>query len=164
MKGSIMIVGGGAVGIETALFLGEKQYPHDDTLEFVENYFTNEMLLNTIPPIDITIVEAASKMGTDLGGTKWITMKALKRLGIRTLFNSKVVRYDGQMLSIEKEGNIANHAAVTVIMATGYKKSQDPIIDYCEAKKYPYTIIGDAKSPGNIGEATKAAKDCIDAL
>lgn len=164
IKESIVIIGGGAVGIETALFLGEKGYPYQETLDFVENYLSDEMFINTISPFDITIVEATSKMGTDLGGTKWIAMKALKRLGIKTLLNSKVVRYDGQMLSIEKEGDIKKHAAVTVIMATGYKKSQDPIIDYCEAKKYPYTIIGDAKSPGNIGEATKAAKDCIDAL
>jgi 2,4-dienoyl-CoA reductase-like NADH-dependent reductase (Old Yellow Enzyme family) len=149
MTGSrVAIIGGGAVGVETALFLAEKGTLSGDTIKF--------LLLNNVEPPEelrelavqgtkqITILEMLEKAGKDIGrSTRWVMMGDLNRYGVNTRTETKALEITETCVRIEIDGKEEEVAADTVVMATG-SVPENSLGQTLEQMGVAHDVIGDA--------------------
>jgi len=155
----VVIIGGGAVGVETALFLAEKGTLSAEAVKFLlvnraqdpETLF--EMATNGTK--QITLIEMLGKMGKDIGkSTKWGMMQDLGRYNVKTMTDSKVIKITPKGLEIknEQDGNISEIAADTVVLAAG-SVSENPLEPVLKKMGVDYRVIGDAKQVATAFDA-----------
>jgi len=146
----VVVVGGGAVGVETALALAEIGTISADTVKFLllNGAETPEKLkyLATHGTKDVTMIEMISKVGKDIGkSTRWTMNADLKRYGVNVLTKTKVVEINDEGVVVEMpEGGTETIPADSVILAAGAKPFA-PLKDELEKSGIDYTVIGDAK-------------------
>ncbi len=153
----VVIVGGGAVGIETALYLAEKGTIDGESLKFLLTHQADDLkfLLNmaTRGTKDITIVEMLPEIGKDVGlSTRWCFMQDIQRHGIKVLTSSKVVEINKEGVVVEYEGQMRKILADSIVIATGSKPFV-PLVDFLKEKGIPYLVVGDAKKIGKAIDA-----------
>jgi 2,4-dienoyl-CoA reductase (NADPH2) len=158
---NVVIVGGGAVGVETALYLAEIGTVDSETLRFLmlEQAETDKEIhrLLTEGNKQITLLEMAKGIGRDIGpSTRWSMLADVKRHGIKCLDETKVleVRPDGVL--VEKEGSQSVLPADSIIFAVG-ARSQNELYNALEGKVEHLCIIGDAVKPGKVLDAVHNA-------
>ncbi len=145
----VVIVGGGAVGVETALFLAEKGTLSGDAVKF--------LLLNGVEtPEDlkeiaiqgtkeVTLVEMLEKVGKDIGkSTRWVMMGDLTRYGVNTRTATKVLGITKDGIQVESNGATEIIPADTIVMATG-SVPENRLQKELESLEIQYTTAGDAK-------------------
>ncbi|MDA3896706.1 MAG: FAD-dependent oxidoreductase [Desulfobacteraceae bacterium] len=153
----VVIIGGGAVGVETALLLAEKGTLSADVLKFlfVNKAETPEVLyeMATRGTKQITIIEMIDAIGKDFGkSTRWGMLQDVKRYGVESKLTSKALEITPTGIKIETPQGIEEIPADTVVMAAG-SKSVNELAAVIEEKKIPFDMIGDA---GKIGMAFDA--------
>jgi 2,4-dienoyl-CoA reductase (NADPH2) len=155
----VVIVGGNAVGLETALFLAVQGTISPETLHFLvankaETWETIEELVNKGNK-DITVIEMTKRAGQDIGSsTRWTVMAELSRLGVKVITNTRVVEISSDGVRIEKEAGGEILPADSVILATG-SKSVDAFSGPVTGVVQEVYRIGDAVQPRNALEAVK---------
>lgn len=154
----VVIVGGGAVGVETAIFLAEKGTLSGDAIKFllVNKAEDPDTLLElaTHGTKDIVIVEMISKVGQDIGrSTKWGMLQDLSRSGVAIETNTRALEILDTGVKVEREGAVEEIPADTVVIAGG-ARSYNPLQEVLEAKGIPFEIAGDA---GQVATAFEAA-------
>jgi len=154
----VVIVGGGAVGVETAIFLAEKGTLSGDAIKFllVNKAEDPDTLLElaTQGTKDIVIVEMISKVGQDIGrSTKWGMLQDLSRSGVAIETNTRALEILDTGVKVEREGAVEEIPADTVVIAGG-ARSYNPLQEVLEAKGIPFEIAGDA---GQVATAFEAA-------
>ncbi|MBF0224174.1 MAG: FAD-dependent oxidoreductase [Desulfobacterales bacterium] len=154
---NVVIIGAGAVGVETALFLAEKGTLSGEVLKFlfVNKVESNEYLyeLATKGTKAVVLVEMIDKAGKDIGrSTRWSMLQDMDRFGIQTIFMSKAIEITELSLKIETQNGIKEINADTIVLAIG-AKSYIPLKDYIEKKGIEYKIIGDANKIGKAFDA-----------
>jgi 2,4-dienoyl-CoA reductase (NADPH2) len=153
----IAIIGGGAVGVETALFLAEKGTLSAKALKFllVNRAEDPETLFEmaTRGTKEITLIEMLDKMGKDIGkSTKWGMLQDLDRYNVKTMTHSKVIKITPEGLNIEQDGIIHEIEADTVVVAAG-SVSYNPLESELEKMGVEYRIAGDAKNVSTAFDA-----------
>jgi 2,4-dienoyl-CoA reductase (NADPH2) len=157
-KRKILIVGGGSVGMETALYLAKKSKLTEAGRKFVSDFAGKQIAEDLSCGSDITIVEMTGKMGADLGGLRRIMVKELASYGVEMLTNTRVEEISEKEAVLNKEGAVFFREADLVILAAGYCPQGQSLINWLDKSgKYPYQIIGDAAKVGNIAKALKEA-------
>jgi len=156
----VAIVGGGAVGVETALFLAEEGTMPAETIKFllVNNAEPVETLLEmaTRGSKKICLIEMTDRIGKDIGkSTKWGMMQDLGRFGVESITAGKVVRITETGLEIEQNGEIMDMAADTVVMAAG-SASFNPLEEMVKEMGINCRVIGDAAKIGMAFDAVHA--------
>lgn len=158
----IVIVGGGDVGVETAMYLGEQGTLSADELRFFmiykpEPYEKLDQLLNKSAIYDISVVEMGKKLAPDINpGSRWSIIARCKQLGVNMMKETKV-------LEIRKDGVVVENAegqqflpADTVVMAAGAKPNND-LYESLKDKLPKCNIIGDAVKVARIPDAVESA-------
>lgn len=163
-SGKTVIIGGGLVGIETALFLIAQSYVSPEILKVTEAYQA-EMACGTLYSYpDITIMEMDGKIGRELGSTRFLVKKELKEKCVKTYTGAKAIGCEDRLLRYESGGELKSVEADAVIMALGYRSSGKELVKLLEEKQIPHTVVGDAQKPANVKEALLSAyeklKDC----
>ena len=120
-----LIVGGNAVGLETADYLatlGKR----------------------------VEVTEALEHVGRDLGPTvRWHLRHRLSELGVSLLTATKAVEIKGEgIVLLDSEGGTASHAADTVVLAAGVT-SRNELMNQVKDLVSEVYVIGDAASPRN---------------
>lgn len=157
-KGHTVVIGGGSVGLETAMFIAESRIANDKTKDFNTMFIGKDIPIVDIP-VSITVVEMTKKIGKDLGGLKWIVMKQVKADGIKTMAEITVKEIcDGYLIAETAEGEI-KIPADNVIVAVGFTPADNEIPLACLDEKISYTRIGDCE---NVGDAMKAIHQAYD--
>jgi 2,4-dienoyl-CoA reductase-like NADH-dependent reductase (Old Yellow Enzyme family)/thioredoxin reductase len=144
----VVIIGGGAVGVETAHMLAEKGTISGETLKF--------LLVNQAEPLedlyqlaikgtkDITIIEMIEKIGKDIGkSTKWCMLQDVDRLGVKMLTATKAMEITENSVKVDVDGETKELPADTVILAVG-SKSYNPLAKMLEGKGIEVEVVGDA--------------------
>jgi 2,4-dienoyl-CoA reductase (NADPH2) len=155
----VVIVGGNAVGLETALFLANQGTISPEVLHFLmgnraETLETLETLINKGNK-EVTVVEMAKKAGVDIGSsTRWTVFAELKRLGVRILTASRAVEINTQGVTIETEQGTETLPADSVVIAVGSKPENKLAAKLSQWVSEVYAI-GDAKEPRNALDAIK---------
>lgn len=157
-NGKTVIIGGGAVGLETAHFLVEHSiFSKVGSETFLLKYAENDIKESLTEKLNITVVEMDGKAGRDLGGSKWIALKELDTAGVEIMTNTKVsaVRPDGVV--VEKNGDEQFIPADTIVFATGYRPNSEEITRLLNEMGCKYKLVGDADTVGTIYENLKSA-------
>jgi 2,4-dienoyl-CoA reductase (NADPH2) len=154
----VIIVGGNAVGLETALCLASHGTISPEVLHFLmvnkaESQDTIEELLNRGDK-EVCVVEMTKKLGQDIGNsTRWTIMAELKRLGVKVIPGAKAIEVNDAGLRIHKDAKEEVLSADSIVMATG-SKSENTLASLKDLAREVY-VIGDAKKPRNALEAIR---------
>lgn len=153
----VAIIGGGAVGVETALFLAEKGTLSAEAVKFllVNKAQTPETLFKmaTQGTKQVILIEMLDKIGKDIGkSTKWGMMQDLGRYNVETMTGSKVIKITPNGLNIKQNGDIHEIEADTVVIAAG-SVPNNPLASILEEMGKDYRTIGDAKQVATAFEA-----------
>jgi 2,4-dienoyl-CoA reductase-like NADH-dependent reductase (Old Yellow Enzyme family)/NADH dehydrogenase FAD-containing subunit len=146
---NIAIIGGGSVGVETALFLAQKGTLSAEAVKFllVNKAEDSEALFEmaTRGTKEITLIEMLDKVGKDIGkSTKWGMMQDLGRYNVNTITGSKVIKIISKGLIIEKAGKILEMKADTIVVAAG-SVSNNPLEKMVEKMGLDFQVVGDAR-------------------
>ena len=155
----VVIVGGNAVGLETALYLADIGTLSPEALHFLvvnraESWDTLEKLVSKGIK-EVTVVEMTRHIGKDIGNsTRWTVMAELKRLGVRLLKNAKALAINDRGIEILTDDKTETIAADSVVIAAG-SRSEDRLFLEIKDLVPEVHIIGDAKEPRNALDAVR---------
>jgi 2,4-dienoyl-CoA reductase-like NADH-dependent reductase (Old Yellow Enzyme family)/thioredoxin reductase len=125
IREDIVVVGGNALGLETADFLSTRGK-------------------------NVMVIEALQNVGRDLGPTvRWHLRHRLQELGVSILTSTKVIEItqDGVQM-VNAEGESIHKDFRTIVLATG-SVSRNELIDEVKRIVSEVYVIGDASSPRN---------------
>lgn len=155
---SVLIIGGGAVGIETALYLAQIGTLTPQQLSFLflnkaesEAHLTR---LLTHGSKQITIAEMDHKIGKDIGITsRWGMISRLKQAGVQILTDARAeeITSGGAKLALQ-DGAVQHIAAETIVLAAGSRPDAH-LLKELEEFSDRITVLGDAGSPGKAMDA-----------
>lgn len=153
----VVVIGGGAVGVETSLFLAEKGTISGEALKFllVHGAESAEDLygLATRGSKDVTVIELLSELGKNFGrSTRWGMLQDVERCGIKARAKARVIEITADCVKIECEGLVEVIPADTVVLAVG-TRSHNPLQELVAASDIPFLVVGDALLPAMVFEA-----------
>ncbi|MGQ9859355.1 MAG: oxidoreductase [Thermodesulfobacteriota bacterium] len=147
----VVIIGGGAVGCETALHLCESGTISAEAFRFLafqkaESWEVLERLI-TRGWRKVTIVEMLDRIGQDIGiSTRWAMVQDLHRFGVRVLTGAKAKQIEADGVVVvrgEKEEKIR---CDTVVLAVG-SRPVDDLSQKIVGLVPEIHVVGDAKGP-----------------
>jgi 2,4-dienoyl-CoA reductase (NADPH2) len=155
----VVVVGGGAVGIEVATYIAKIGTINADTLQFL---FLNkaedvETLreLSTKGIKKVTLIEMLGKLGADIGmTTRWVDLQMLSRYGVKAKTRTKVIEITQEGVVVEREGESELINCDTVVLAVG-TNSVNSLEEKLKEVVEKVIVIGDAKAPRKALEAIK---------
>ncbi len=153
----VVIIGGGAVGIETALYLAEQGTLSGEELKFllVHGAVTPEKLhqLATEGTKEVTVVELAGTLGANFGkSTRWGMLQDVGRFGVKTLTQATVLEITGSGVRVEHGGEEQLLSADCVVLAVG-TRAVNPLEQVADELGIACRVVGDALAPGTVFEA-----------
>jgi len=159
----VVVIGGGSVGCETAVKAAEKGTISAENLKFLmeNDAETPERLKELLNrgTREVTLVELEKGIGRDIGvSTRWVTIKCIRRLGIRVMDQYAVKEVNEAGVLVEKEGEETLLPADTVALAIG-AAPYNPLAEKLEGRVPELHSIGDARKPRKITEAVKEGFD-----
>lgn len=165
---NVAIIGGGAVGVETALFLAQKGTLPADAVKFL---FINKAepvedlyRLSTIGTKKVMIIEMLEQAGQDIGkSTRWGMMQDLHRHRVRVKTNTKACEITPSGIVVETENGLEEIAADTVVLALG-TRSFNPLEEICKRNEVPFKVIGDARQVAKAFDAIHEGYRAANAL
>ena len=152
----VVVIGGGAVGCETALFSAKRGSISPSTSLFLldNNVINSEEALNlTKQGRSVTIVEMLDRMGADFGRSyRWVIMQNLRSHNVKMMTKTECLEILEGKIVVSKEGERETIDADTVVMATGYTPSNG-LYSKLEGKVHELVVVGDANEPRKCMEA-----------
>ncbi|NVO01001.1 MAG: FAD-dependent oxidoreductase, partial [Geobacteraceae bacterium] len=153
----VAVIGGGAVGIETALLLAEEGTLSGEDLKFllVHGAESADDLYNLAihGSKDVTVIEMLEDLGKNFGkSTRWGMMQDVERFGVKTKSQAKVVRITANSVCIERDGVVEEIGADTVVLAVG-TKPYNPLEEMLKGLGLATIVVGDAVKPAMVFEA-----------
>ena len=154
---SVAVIGGGSVGLETALFVATKGTLTPETLHFLFTYEAigverlRELLFQGSSKV--TVFEMLPRIGQDIGkSTRWIVFDNLKRYGIKVKTGTRVTSIRDGMLTFEKADQTQQIRFDNVILASGAQSVSRLSAD---VKKLgiPFATVGDGLRLGKLNDA-----------
>lgn len=153
----VAVIGGGAVGLETALFAACKGTLSPDALKFLFSYDAEdsarlkEMMFRGSS--SVTVFEALDRVGKDVGkSTKWVLLDNLERHGVTIITQAGITSVKGGIVRYLHQGQEKEEPFDTVVIATG-STPNTRLAEELEAAGVPFAAIGDCLEPGNMGKA-----------
>ena len=157
---NIVVVGGGDVGVEVAMYMGEMGTLSAEELRFMMIYKTEpyeklQELLNK-GVHNIAIVEMGPKFAPDINpGSRWSIVARTKQLGVKMLKETRVIEITREGVVVENADGKQTLPADTVVIAAGAKPNDD-LYKALEGKIEKLNIIGDAVKVARIPNAIEA--------
>jgi 2,4-dienoyl-CoA reductase (NADPH2) len=155
----IVIIGGNAVGLETAIYLANIGTISPETLHFLavnraETWDTMEALISKGIK-EVTVVEMLTKYGRDIGvSTRWTILDEMKRMGVKIVAGARAVAVRKEGLEIEKGENREIIPADSIVIAAG-AKSQNSLGEDLKRIVKEIHIVGDAAGPRKALDAIR---------
>ena len=157
---NIVVVGGGDVGVEVAMYMGEIGTLTAEELRFMMIYNTEpaeklrELLNKGVH--NIAIVEMGPKFAPDINpGSRWSIVARTKQLGVKMLKETRVIEITKEGVVVENADGRQTLPADTVVIAAGAKPNNDLYAEL-EGKIENLNIIGDAVKVARIPNAIEA--------
>jgi 2,4-dienoyl-CoA reductase (NADPH2) len=157
----VVVLGGGAVGVETALFLAQQGTLGGEELKF--------LLVNEVEPCDhllslcrkgskeVILVEMLERLGRDIGkSTRWTMLQELKRFGVQARTTTRALAISPEGLKAETGGEEELIPADSVVLAVGSAPS-NPLQSELESIGLSCSVVGDASQPAQAMQAIHAA-------
>ena len=153
----VAVIGGGAVGLETAAFVASLGTITPEILYFLFKYEAEsperlrELMFKGL--CRVTVFEMLEKAGRDVGkSTRWVLFDNLRKHGVSIKTSARVLEIKGNGLVWEEGGETRQADFDNVILSSG-SKSEDTLSASLSELSIPYTVIGDSEKPGKIDGA-----------
>ena len=157
----VVIVGGGSVGLETAVFLASQGTISPEQLYFLTLHQAEkpEVLKELISRgvKTVTVIEMAARMGQDVGpSTRWVLLKNLETRGVEliTAVTMKEI-LPGQVVYTNAQGEDVSIPCDTVVLAMG-ARPENSLAKALEKSGVEVRVIGDAANVARISDAVDA--------
>jgi 2,4-dienoyl-CoA reductase (NADPH2) len=154
----VVVIGGGAVGVETALYLADKGTLSGEALKFL-------LIHRAEPPQDlielatrgtkrVTLIEMIHHLGEGIGKTtRWTLVQDLQQYHVRTLTATKALEITPTGVKIQNaDGTIEELSADTVVLGVG-SQPENRLRGVLERLQVPHDIVGDADKIATALEA-----------
>jgi 2,4-dienoyl-CoA reductase (NADPH2) len=154
---SVAVIGGGSVGLETALFAAAKGTINPETLHFLFAYdaVSPERLRELIfeGSSRITVFEMLPRIGQDVGkSTRWILFDNLKRYKVSVKTGATVKSVRNGLVRFIKNDQEAQLQFDNVIIASG-SRAVEGLSKEIKTLGIPFATVGDCVRPGKLNEA-----------
>ena len=154
---SVAVIGGGSVGLETALFVAAKGTITPEILYFLFAYeaISSERLRELMfqGSSRVTVFEMLPRIGQDVGkSTRWILFDNLKRYKISVKTGTTVTSIRNGLVKFKKDDQETQLQFDNVILASG-SKSVPGLSAEIKKMGYPFATVGDGVRPGKLNEA-----------
>jgi 2,4-dienoyl-CoA reductase (NADPH2) len=154
---SVAVIGGGSVGLETALTIAAKGTLTPETLHFLFAYeaITPERLRELMfrGSSQVTVFEMRPRIGQDVGkSTRWIVFDNLKRFGISVKTGARVTSIRDGNVKFEKEDQTQQIQFDSVILASG-AQSVPGLSREIKKLGIPFATVGDSLRLGKLNDA-----------
>jgi 2,4-dienoyl-CoA reductase (NADPH2) len=154
---SVAVIGGGSVGLETALFIAAKGTITPETLHFLFAYeaVSNERLRELMfqGSSQVTVFEMLPRIGQDVGkSTRWILFDNLKRYKVSVKTGTKVTSIRSGMVKFQKDRQENQMQFDNVVLASG-TRSVSGLSAEIKKLGIPFATVGDGVRPGKLNEA-----------
>lgn len=145
----VVVIGGGAVGVETALFLADKGTLPPDALKFLlvnrAESFETLYELATKGNKQVTLLEMTDKVGRGIGkSTKWVMMQDMGRGRINVKTCAMAMEITGSTVKVKTGETVEEIKADSVVIAAGASPVNE-LAKLLEDKKILFKIAGDAR-------------------
>ncbi len=155
---NVVVVGGGSVGLETAVFLASKGTISPSQVYFLTMHqaespeVLRELMLKGVKTV--TVIEMVSRIGQDIGpSTRWVLLKELKMRGVTIVTEAKMKDITlEKVIYTDSKGNDITIPADSVVLAMG-SRPENSLSRKLEQSGVDVCAIGDAKEVGRIGSA-----------
>ena len=156
---NVVVIGGGAVGCETAITVAKEGTISAEALKFLfENNAESPLELDKLinrGTKKVTLVELYKGVGRDIGiSTRWIVHQNLQRYGVDVLDNSIVKEVNQEGVLLEKEGSKKLIPADIVVLALGALPANE-LINELNNKRFEIHVVGDANKPRKVTDAVR---------
>lgn len=158
---NVVVVGGGDVGIEVAMTIGEIGTITAEQLRFMMIYETEpaeklkELLTHGVH--NVTVVEMGNKFARDINpGSRWSIMYRTKQLGAKLLKETKVLKLGKDYVEVENADGVQKLPADTIVIAAGAKPNND-LYEALKDKLPKVNAVGDSVEVGRINNAVESA-------
>ncbi|SHO47591.1 FAD-dependent oxidoreductase [Desulfopila aestuarii] len=153
----VVVIGGGAVGVETALMLAEEGTLTGEELKFllVNQVEDPEKLyrLATTSAREVVMVEMIDALGANFGkSTRWSMLQDVGRYGITPVMNARVMSITETGVRMMVGNENTEIQADTVVLAVG-TRSENSLKSVADQLGISCTVVGDAREPGTVFEA-----------
>ncbi|MDZ7760229.1 MAG: FAD-dependent oxidoreductase [Desulfovermiculus sp.] len=156
----VVVLGGGAVGVECALALARRGTLGGDELKFllehkVEDceFLRSQCLQGTH---QVVLVEMLERIGQDIGkSTRWTMLQELRQLHVQVKTKTKAMAIEEQGVVVDKEGEETRISADSVVWALG-SRAYNPLQEKLQAKGLDCRTVGDAREVGQAIDAIHA--------
>ncbi len=156
---NVVIIGGGAVGIETGVYCAKigTLDPHELHFLFLNQAEDMDTLrdLCTRGTKKVTIIEMLDRLGKDIGmSTRWVEMQMLKLYGVDGMTDTTVTQITPEGVVVDRQGASEHLTCDTVVVAVGtsplntLKNAMNNIAEQV-------VLVGDARSPRKAYEAIR---------
>ncbi|MFW9875157.1 MAG: FAD-dependent oxidoreductase [Candidatus Thorarchaeota archaeon] len=159
-----VIIGGGATGIELAIYLAKYGALSLEAFDFLTSYkaLDPNIALNMLHAgrNKVTVLEQLPKLGSALGKTtKWVLLDKCDALGVRFCTSVKVKEIGENYVSFldPKDNEQIINDVDTVYYATGVEPNNALFKEIKQIENIPVKKIGDARKPETVLEAVHRA-------
>lgn len=156
----VVVIGGGAVGTETALFLAKKGSIAPDTAVFLASggaMDAETAVRLTRRGKKVTILEMLNRIGQDIGITTRSSIRLSLRLhNVEVITNATAERITESGVLYKQDGEEKLAAADTVVIATGTKPETE-LFEILQGLVPEVYRVGDCISPRTASEAIEEA-------
>ncbi|WIE70820.1 FAD-dependent oxidoreductase [Curtobacterium sp. MCJR17_020] len=185
--GSVAIIGGGGIGVDTAAFLTESPDESVRATEFAARWDldVSEELVGDVPqrlpaasrPIrpgsDVTVLRRSGKFGQGVGITsRWVAIGRLRDAGVRMVGGvQEYLRIEPGVLWIRDEhGEERAIPADTVVVCAGQERAidtdgdvPDGLVTVLQAAGVPFAVVGGARDARSV-DAVRATSEALEAV
>lgn len=155
----VVVVGGGSVGLETALSLATKGTISPEQLYFLALHdaespeVLRELMVKGVKKV--TVIEMLTRMAQDVGpSTRWVLLKELGMREVNLITGARMKDIQpGKVVYTDLQGNDVTIPADSVILAMG-SRPENSLAKALEAAGVKnLRVIGDANKVGRMGNA-----------
>jgi 2,4-dienoyl-CoA reductase (NADPH2) len=156
----VVILGGGGVACETALFVGRKGALNPKQAMFFltwEGLPLNEILAYSRTSFEVTVITRAPALARSVGRSfRWAMVKELDRLGVRCETRSACEAITANGVLVSRNGQTRMLQADTVILACGFEPQQS-LAEVARRAGVEVHTVGSAMRNGNLLQAVHHA-------
>ncbi|MBN2299031.1 MAG: FAD-dependent oxidoreductase [Deltaproteobacteria bacterium] len=158
-----VIIGGGAVGIETGIHIAKTGTLDPEMLHFL--FLHQAEKIGTLRDLcttgikKVTIIEMLPKIGKDIGvSTRWVELKMLDLYNVQTITCAAVTEITPDGVIVDRQGTFEHIPCETIVIAVG-TASLNTLEKTLQQKAMQIFTVGDAASPRKAFEAIREGFD-----